>query len=276
MESGVISWALPLTALTTGFLGSLHCLGMCGGVSGSVALASSPRPSQTFPVPVQVAASGVLPQAGARMAEANVFAFNAGRIASYGIAGALAGTAGEFIGGWAQGGVINGTTGARTAMFVFANLMIVLTGLYLMGIPQLLAPLERVGGVVWRRVAPLTRTLLPLRSPYQAALFGAIWGWIPCGMVYAMLLSAMSAGSALSGAACMLAFGAGTLPAMLAAGLAAGRLQSWTRQPRVRLAAGLMVVAIGLFGFARLGSLDQLQAFGAYCATLVGQGTLRP
>lgn len=275
MDSGVISWALPLTALTTGFLGSLHCLGMCGGVSGSVALASAKRPSRAFPVPVQVAAAGPhLP--GARVTETNVFAFNAGRIASYGIAGALAGTAGGIIGGWAQGGVISGTTGARTAMFVFANLMIVLTGLYLMGIPQLLAPLERAGGVIWRRIAPMTRSLLPLRSPYQAALFGAIWGWIPCGMVYAMLLSAISAGSAMAGAACMLAFGAGTLPAMLAAGLAAGRLQGWTRLPRVRLAAGLMVVAIGLFGFARLASLDQLQAFGAYCVTLVGHGDPRP
>jgi sulfite exporter TauE/SafE len=276
VESGVMDWALPLTALTTGFFGSLHCLGMCGGVSGSVALASAPRERTSIPRPIAIRAhvtgtSGAL-QSGAGTVEANVIAFNAGRIASYGTAGALAGMAGDLIGGWGGGGIINGTSTARTAMFVFANLMIVITGLYLLGVPQLLAPLERAGGLVWRRIAPLTRSLLPLRSPLHAAVFGAVWGWIPCGMVYAMLLTAISAGSAAAGALTMLAFGAGTMPAMIAAGMAAGRLKDWTRRPPVRIAAGLAVVAIGFFGFARLGSLDQLQAFGAYCATLLDGG----
>ena len=100
-------------------------------------------------------------------------------------------------------------------------------------------------------------------------MFGMLWGWIPCGMVYAMLLTAMSAGSAAGGAMTMFAFGVGTLPVMVGSGWSAGRLRGWTRKPRVRLAAGIAVVAMGLFGIARMGTLEQLQVFGAFCATLI-------
>ena len=105
-------------------------------------------------------------------------------------------------------------------------------------------------------------------TPARAALFGAVWGWIPCGLVYATLLSAMSAGGALTGALVMLAFGIGTLPAMLIAGVGAGGLRRWTRDLRVRLAAGGIVVGLGLFGFAHAGALASLQAFGAFCVSV--------
>ena len=103
----------------------------------------------------------------------------------------------------------------------------------------------------------------------RAALFGMLWGWIPCGMVYAMLLSAMSAGSAATGMLTMLAFGLGTLPMMIAAGWAAGSVQRFTRNSRVRMVAGAAVVAMGLFGFARADGLKQLQDFGALCISVI-------
>jgi hypothetical protein len=272
VDYGSTLWALPLTALITGLLGGLHCLGMCGGVSGSIALATPPAggavSGRAFPVPVHAAANSA-PAAGRPWAaETNVLAFNAGRIASYSVAGAFAGAVGGIASGWNPTAVISDTQAIRTGLFVFANLMIVLAGLYLLGVPQLLAPLERAGGLIWRKIAPLTRPLLPLQSPAHAALFGAAWGWIPCGMVYAMLLTAIGAGSAAAGALTMLAFGVGTLPAMLAAGFAGGAIARWTRHPRVRLVAGLAVIAIGIYGLLRLGSLEQLQAFGAYCSTV--------
>ena len=210
------------------------------------------------------------------MAEANVLAFNLGRLASYGIAGAMAGTLGGALAGLGQSWVISETMPVRTALFLFANLMIILTGLYLMGVPQLLAPLERAGGHLWRHVSPYARKLLPLRTPSHAALFGMMWGWIPCGMVYAMLLTAMSAGSPAGGAMTMLAFGVGTLPVMVGAGWSAGRLRSWTRKPHVRMVAGVAVVAMGLFGIARIGTLEQLQAFGAFCVSLIPPITSQP
>jgi len=288
VESGTLIWTLLLTALTTGLMGSLHCLGMCGGISATVALASPPAgplgahtaagtATTARPAPIvfvtlpasSPARAGAWPPTGAPSAEANVLAFNAGRIASYGIAGAMAGTLGGALAGLGPGWVMSETMPVRTALFLFANLMIIFTGLYLMGVPQLLAPLERAGGRLWRHLSPISRKLLPLRTLSHAALFGMLWGWIPCGMVYAMLLTAMSAGSAADGALTMLAFGIGTLPVMVGTGWSAGRLRGWTRNPRVRLAAGTAVIAMGVFGIARVGSLEQLRAFGAFCAQLV-------
>ena len=279
MDPQFAAWALPLTALTTGFLGSVHCLGMCGGISATVALASPSRPpavaGPTGSIPIAIVFNNAPVIAGASVAvslprfsaETNVLAFNAGRIASYAIAGAMAGTLGGAMAGFGQAWVINGTAPVRTALFVFANLMIIFTGLYLMGLPQFLAPLERAGGHLWKHISPWSRKFLPLRSPAHAAMFGALWGWIPCGMVYAMLLTAMSAGSAAGGAIAMLAFGIGTLPAMIGAGWSAGRLRGLTRKPNVRLAAGIAVMALGIFGLARLGTLEQLQSFAAFCTS---------
>jgi len=260
------AWPLPLTAMAAGFLGSVHCLGMCGGVSGMMAVAARTPPSRqssdgmmALAIPVTVVpATRTIPTASG-----SVLAFNAGRIASYAIAGAIAASAGALVG---QAWLVGSSFPLRASLFVFANLMIVLTGLYLMGLPQLLAPLERAGGRLWRRLSPYTKRFLPMDSLPRAAAFGLLWGWIPCGLVYAMLLTAMSAGNAGMGALTMLAFGIGTLPAMLSAGLMAGQLRRWTRDSRVRLTAGAMVVALGLWGLMRAESLASLQAFGALCA----------
>ena len=270
MEFAVTALTLPLTALTTGFLGSLHCLGMCGGVSGTIAIgAASPRrsgPEQAvLSIAISVASIGRSPQA-LSAPQTNVLAFNAGRIGSYMIAGAMAGSIGGVIG---QGWVLSETMTARTVLFIFANLMIIATGLYVMCLPQLLAPLERAGGHLWQHASPLIKLLLPMNTVPRAALFGMLWGWIPCGMVYAILLSAMSAGSAVTGMLTMLAFGVGTLPAMIAAGWAAGSIRQWTRDSRVRMAAGAAIVAMGLFGFARADGLKQLQSFGAFCVSVI-------
>lgn len=217
--------------------------------------------SMRIPVVVMHRASAIL-----SASETNVLAFNGGRITSYMVAGAMAGSIGGLI---SQSWILNETMTARTILFLFANLMIVATGFYLMGLPQLLAPLERAGGRLWRHISPYTRQLLPMNTLPRAALFGVLWGWIPCGMVYAMLLSAMSAGSAAIGMLTMLAFGLGTLPMMIAAGWAAGGVRRWTRNSRVRMAAGAAVVAMGLFGFARADGLKQLQNFGALCISVI-------
>lgn len=259
-------WALPLTAMTAGLLGSVHCLGMCGGVSGMVAMAA-PSPPSGLTDRAGVGAQATLTLRVVALPPspplAKTLAFNLGRVTSYGIAGVIAGSAGDLIG---QAWLLDGSFPLRAVLFLFANVMIVMTGLYLMGVPQLLAPIERAGGALWRHLSPFTRRFLPLNSLPRAAAFGLLWGWIPCGMVYSMLLSAMSSGSSTMGAATMLAFGLGTAPAMLAAGMTAGALSRWTRDARVRVAAGSAIVTLGLAGFLRTDSLASLRAFGAFCA----------
>jgi len=83
----------------------------------------------------------------------------------------------------------------------------------------------------------------------QAFPLGLLWGWLPCGLVYSALVTALTSGSALRGAGLMLAFGAGTLPTLLLAGLLAVRLNEYLARPVLRITAGLIVLSFGLWGF---------------------------
>lgn len=213
---------------------------MCGGIVSAFAVATPRRP---FPVPVAAEGrmTGSLADSGPR-----VLAFNAGRIASYMIAGALAGLLGSVP------AMINLAT-LQTAAFWLANLMLVALGLTLMNAWHGLSRLEAVGQLAWRRVQPLIRRLLPVRSPVQALLLGGLWGWVPCGMVYSVLTTALLTGSPQQGALVMLAFGLGTLPLLFSMGVAGATLQPLLQKKSVRFAAGLLVLAFGMLGLLRVG-----------------------
>jgi sulfite exporter TauE/SafE len=221
-----------------GLLGSVHCAGMCGGIVGalSVAPALGGRP---VPAPVRAAAA---PLAG-------VLAYNAGRIGSYMLAGALAG---GLAGGLAHGArALAGLPALQAGAYVLANLMLAALGLYLMDAWRGLARLEQGGQLLWRRVQPLLRRVGPLDGPGRMLAAGALWGWLPCGMVYSVLVTAMLSGSVLSGALVMLAFGLGTLPMLLAMGMLGARLRALLRRRGVRLASGAVVLGFGVLGLAR-------------------------
>lgn len=239
-----------------GLAGSVHCVGMCGGIVSAFSMAPAGRPR--FPV-------AVVSAAGPRAAEGalRVLAYNAGRIGSYAAAGAAAG-------GIAGGaGALAGLAGWQGAAYWMANLMLVALGLYLMDAWRGLARLEQLGQGLWRRLRPMMGLILPLDSPLKMLAMGALWGWLPCGMVYSVLLTAMLAGSAGGGAAVMTAFGLGTLPMLLLLGLAGARLRLALQRAPVRRMAGLLVLGFGLLGIARaaigvpMGWLDVLCVSGA-------------
>ncbi len=171
--------------------------------------------------------------------------YNAGRIGSYMMAGAIA--------GGAAGGAASFAASAswQVAAYWITNLMLVGFGLYLMNAWAGFVHIEKAGALIWRRLSPLTGKLLPINSPQKALAAGMVWGWLPCGMVYTAVVMAMLSGSASSGAAIMLAFGLGTLPALLSLGMLGTRLQGWTRKPAVRVASGLLVLSFGLLGLWR-------------------------
>lgn len=237
-------FAALIPVFVVGLLGSVHCAGMCGGIVGVLSVA--PGAGRPVTVPVRVQQVRQAGRAGAGAAGlANVLAYNAGRIGSYMAAGALAG-------GFAQG--------AQAALrlpllqagaYWLANLMLAALGLYLMDAWRGLARLEQAGRLVWRGVAPLLRRVGPLDGPGRMLVAGGLWGWLPCGMVYSVLVTAMLSGSAARGALVMLAFGLGTLPMLLGLGLAGARVRAWMADARVRRAAGLLVLAFGLLGLAR-------------------------
>jgi sulfite exporter TauE/SafE len=237
-----------------GLLGSVHCAGMCGGIVGAFSVA----PVRAFPVAV-VSLRSAAPSA----ALARVMAYNSGRIASYAVAGALAGG----VAGGAR--ALAGLAVVETIGYWLANLMLVVLGLYLMDAWRGLAHLEQLGRKAWRRIEPVTAMLLPLDSPLKLVAMGALWGWLPCGMVYSVLLTAMLSGSALSGAAVMFAFGLGTLPMLLSMGLLGAPLRAWIGRRAVRVASGAVVLGFGLLGMLRAaggvshGWIDALCVSGA-------------
>ncbi|MEJ2760507.1 MAG: sulfite exporter TauE/SafE family protein, partial [Gammaproteobacteria bacterium] len=127
-----------------------------------------------------------------------------------------------------------------------SGLILVLLGLHIAGWFRGLDRVEKAGGRIWRLLQPLGRPFLPMDRPYKAAVIGAVWGWLPCGLVYSVLLWAAASADPVSGATYMLAFGAGTLPGMLAAGWFAGRLPASRHLPLLRKTAGVVLVLLGL------------------------------
>ncbi len=213
-----------ISAFLVGLLGGGHCVGMCGGIVGAATITlPGQRPQLPF-----------------------LFAYNTGRIASYTMAGVLAGLIG------ASGFFLDHVLPVEKILYALASLMLVVLGLYLAGWWQGVLVLERAGGALWKRLQPLSKKLLPLRSTPQAIALGLVWGWLPCGLVYSVLVAAMATGSALHGGMLMLAFGLGTLPTLLAMGLAAVRLKRFLQNLWVRRVSGLLVLGFGAIGLARL------------------------
>lgn len=210
-------------AFLVGLTGGVHCIGMCGGIVGALSLG--------LPAQVQNRYRRLFPF---------LFAYNFGRIASYTAAGALMGALG------ALAADLVALHQARLWLGLLAGLFMVALGLYIAGWWQGLLAIERAGGALWRRIEPFARRLLPVHSTGQALLLGMVWGWIPCGLVYTALIWAISAGGALEGGLLLASFGLGTLPNLMAMGLAAARLSALLRRPWVRRAAGLTVLLLGL------------------------------
>ncbi|NNG22878.1 sulfite exporter TauE/SafE family protein [Telluria aromaticivorans] len=220
-----------------GLLGSVHCAGMCGGIVGALSLAPPRARGNGIVIRLRTVAAA---PAGLQAAS-----YNAGRIASYTSAGLLAG-------GLAQGASnLSALPALQGGAYVLANLLLAALGLHLMGAWSGIARLEHGGQLVWRHVRPLLARIGPPDTPGRMFAAGALWGWLPCAMVYSVLVTAMLSGSAVSGALVMLAFGLGTLPMMLALGLAGARLRGWLRLAAVRVACGATVLAFGLLGLAR-------------------------
>ena len=220
-----------LAVFLIGLLGGVHCAGMCGGIVSALTLQIPGKGDTTGP------------------AWAIHLAYNLGRIGSYAIAGALMGALGSL------GLLLNKALPVQMVLYVAANLMMVALGLYLTGLTRALAFTERAGQWLWRRVQPATKRFLPVRGVAQAFPLGMLWGWLPCGLVYSVLTMAILSGSAARGAAIMLAFGLGTLPNLMLAGLLLVRFRDVIQGRALRLGSGLIVLGFGLWGLFNAAAL---------------------
>ncbi|MCL1088857.1 sulfite exporter TauE/SafE family protein [Shewanella profunda] len=210
-------------AFLVGLMGAAHCFGMCGGLVGAF--------SSQLPIN----------KAGNQLAHQLTYllSYNLGRIFSYTLAGAFVGASSAALGHLFELDIY------LLVLRILAGLMMIATGLYIAKIWVGIVQIERFGQWFWQFLKPIAQRLIPIRTPTQAAIAGLIWGWLPCGLVYSTLTWSVASGSPSQGALIMFAFGLGTLPALLSAGIAAKRLANWVQQKTVRLLSGLLLIAFG-------------------------------
>lgn len=212
-----------LIAFTLGLFSSMHCIGMCGSIIGTLTLSLSPE--------IRNSKMRLLPF---------VFNYNLGRIISYTIAGALAGVIGVLV--IMPMGDIHG----HRLLQLLSALVMVSAGLYIGGWFPRFAYLEKIGRYFWKVVEPYGRKLIPVKTHIQAYLFGMVWGWLPCGLVYTALAVAATSGDIAQSALTMLAFGLGTLPAVMGVGIMTSILTRLSRTQRFKQIVGLFMITLAL------------------------------
>lgn len=212
--------AVLVTAFLAGLLGSGHCFGMCGGIAGSL---------------------GALSGTGNRGIALPALQFNLGRLLGYAVLGALAGgilgAAGEIMAFKPLGKWLRGLTA----------LMVLLIGLRFLIDWRGLDLIEKGGAGLWRRIMPTAIRISQRHDWLGRTGLGLCWGFLPCGLVYTVLMTAASTGGVASGAMAMLAFGVGTLPAMLGLTMAAPALSVFLGDRLVRRIVGFGLVVLALW-----------------------------
>ncbi|MFT7561249.1 MAG: sulfite exporter TauE/SafE [Flavobacteriales bacterium] len=211
---------LDLDSLTAAFViglfGTLHCFGMCGGIGAALSMGAA---KSSLPKRVAI-----------------IFAYNIGRISSYSLLGALV----SYLGSVIQLAM------PFPVLRSIAAILLILMGFYLAGWWNILTRLEYLGSGLWKRLQPLAASLMPVTRLEQGLALGFLWGWLPCGLVYTALAYSSVQGGVIGGALVMLAFGLGTLPAIVLSGLAASQMQSFVRHRSIRQIAGIFLI---IFGF---------------------------
>jgi len=209
-----------LSAFVIGLLGSGHCIGMCGGITTMLTSALSPqhKTSDQFKL---------------------VSAYHFGRIFTYSLIGAIVGFTSS---------IAAKNIGVPLAFLrIFAALFLILLGLYLGQWLMWLSKVERFGKILWRYLSPLSKKFIPVNNAKQALALGAVWGWLPCGLVYSTLTWSLASGSLASGALIMTCFGLGTLPAMLSVSLGSFGVKTLLSYNSFKKTMAFLIIIYGIY-----------------------------
>ncbi|UUO25087.1 sulfite exporter TauE/SafE family protein [Colwellia sp. M166] len=207
------------SAFIIGLLGSGHCVVMCGGISTMLTTAISDASQQKKYV--------------------IIFAYNFGRIASYSVIGALV----AFTSSMATKEIGLPVSLLKT----IAGIFLILLGLYLGQWLMWLSHVEHLGKNLWRHISPKTKKFIPIKNINSAFALGALWGWLPCGLVYSTLTWALASADAINGALIMFFFGLGTLPALLSVSLGTISIKSLLSNALFRKLAAISVIFYGFY-----------------------------
>lgn len=208
-------------AFLSGLMGSVHCAAMCGGIAASLGSAGAAR----------LAAGPALSSA---------VTINLGRVSGYALAGGAVGLLGMGL------QRVVDMAAWQTALRAALGIVLMLVALRVAGLADRWTALARLGIPFWRWIAPLQRRLMPPDTLLRRLTLGMLWGWLPCGLSGSLLLVAWLEAHAVHGAAVMIAFGLGTLPAMVPLTFSGARLGRWFARSRQRLAAASAIFLAGL------------------------------
>jgi sulfite exporter TauE/SafE len=234
-----------------GLLGGFHCAGMCGGIvvllnRPMIPIATGNEPAGTDHAHIAAAPLKRRSASGFAVILARQLAYSLGRVGSYSIAGGLMGAIGSST------LLLRHILPVEQIGFVLINLLMFAFALYLWGWAQSLRWLEPAGQWLWAKLSGKAARHLSPRSMKASLLAGLLWGWLPCGMVYGMLLAALASQQALDGALLLASFGLGTLPNLVALGLGAQGLGRLLKKSWLRRVAALILFAYALAGLMRV------------------------
>ncbi|UGA56406.1 sulfite exporter TauE/SafE family protein [Vibrio sp. VB16] len=208
-----------LGAMMVGFLGSAHCVGMCGGIATAMSINSVAKSDRLL----------------------TTLLYNTGRIISYLIAGAIVG------GSISSAASLVSDYSILNWLRVLSAVVMIILALHIGKWWHGLVYVEKLGQHLWKHLSPFSKKLLPLPTPFHALPLGLLWGWLPCGLVYSALTWSAVSGSAVNGAAIMLAFGLGTLPSMLFMGVGAAYLNKLKNSVYFRQTGAVLLLSYGIY-----------------------------
>lgn len=206
------------SAFLIGLAGSVHCVGMCGGIASFISLQSMQQQRKLLPILV----------------------FNLGRLTTYSLLGLVFGLLGKLL--FTR---IEASINQKISLY-FGAVIFILLGLYISQIWKGITLIEKPGFYFYQKIQPYAKKLLPIKSYRQLYLYGLSWGLLPCGMVYSALLIALSYSSPLKSSSYMLLFGLGTLPTMLMVPYMVARLRNILTARPLRLILGLLFILAGI------------------------------
>lgn len=243
------------SAFLIGFIGSGHCIAMCGGVVGMLSSASQTKPSKEIAnkqsrhrsrsqddnsiIPTINVDKAILKPCSANSNFSFALHYNLGRILTYTLIGGIIGFTGSMLAK---------NLGAPLAVLrIISAIFLIFLGLYIGQWLMWLNRIELLGKHLWTRLSPLTKYVLPVNTKKRAFGLGTIWGWLPCGLVYSTLTWSMASGSFIDGAFIMLFFGLGTLPVLLTMSLSFTHFVNAFRSSKIKSVMALILIFYGIY-----------------------------
>lgn len=212
-----------------GISGAGHCVAMCGSLTMAVGFAI-PK-SKSFLLYNVVISSG--------------------RICGYVTVGLLVNLLGQSM--------VRLSGGLIFHLSLMSSLLMFGVALHILKINHWVLQTERLGKSIDRFLQPLKKRLLPVDSVGKAFSYGALWGFLPCGLVYTALTFALISPSSFEAGLVMLCFGLGTLPTLVLFGSFSHRLRDILNRYFVRLLMGILVLILAVF--QAINTLEKLQTF---------------